>query len=255
MAGTDGKTPARSAAEATAAGATPREDEIVRNFRDVAFSVLGEPREINAVWSSIDASNHLSEEAHLIIKPAFEMAPKTAEFSAIVIPAKEDATESLSLGAVRSPNNLPQFPVVPEKLGFAELAQLNPDDLAERRKIEQTVLKQGVKYLIAIPQLFHMPDAQVLDITKGSVKNPPEETLHSSPTEVVATISINQFDTRTVRAHVEMDGSVDLCVTDMVDGKETERGGIEALADAKTAVESFFPGFFPAKEPQKTPQS
>jgi hypothetical protein len=120
--------------------------------------------------------------------------------------------------------------------------------------MEQTVLKQGAEYLIAIPQLLVIPDATVLEITKGSGNNPPIETLRVSPTEIVATVSIGQFDKRTVRANInKMGGNVDLYVTDMVNGQETVRDGIEALVDAKAAVESFFPGFFRIEEPQEEP--
>jgi len=256
MATADRKTPEESAAGAAAAETAPQEDDNIREFRHITYWVLGEPRELHAVWKSTDSDGAIaSEKAHLHIAPTFEIYPATADLPAMTRPAVDDPSESLGLGRVRNPESLPEFPIIPAKLEFEEKAQLSPDDLTERNRMEQAVLEQGVKYLIAVPKLLHMPDAQVLDITKGSVKNPPEETLHSSPTEVVVTVNISRFDTRTVRANVEMDGSVDLCVTDMIGGKETQRGGIDALADAKSAVESFFPGFkdfFQQKRPTIT---
>jgi hypothetical protein len=244
-----------------AAEATPREDDIVRNFRDVAYWVLGEPREINAIWSSTDSSGiFIGEKAHLRIAPATQLYPATADFSAMIRPAVDDPSESLSLGHVRTPESLPQFPIIPAKLDFGEKAQLNSGDLAQRKKMEQAVLKQGVAYLMAVPRLLDMPDTTVIEITKGSGNNPPVETLRVSPTEIIATFSITEFDKRTIRAVIEIDRSVDLSVTNMVAGADgrsntTQKCGIEALVDAKAAVESFFPGFaefFKQKRPAQT---
>jgi hypothetical protein len=221
-----------------------------RNFRTIALWILGNPREIKIVWSSTDSNGAIDgEKAHLRITPETQIYPATADLPAMIRPAMDDLSKSLSLGIVRSPTRLPQFPAIPEKIELADLAKLSPDDLAERRKNEQTVLKQGIKYLMEVSRLLEMPGAEVLEITKGSENNPPLENLHVSPTEIVVTIGLGQFNTRTVRAHIEMDGSVDLCVTDIVDGNSTEIGGIEALANAKSAVENFLPGFFIAKEP------
>jgi len=249
----EAKTKGRSAAEAkaVAAGAAPQEDDIIRDFRNVTYWVLGEPRELHAVWKSTDSDGTITgEKAHLHIAPARELYPATAELQAMVLPAVDDASESLSQGIMRSPESLPGFPpIIPVILDFGEKAQLSRAELAERNKMEQTVLKKGTKYLMAVSRLLDMPGADVIEITKGSEKNPPLETLRVSPTELLATASLGEFGTRTARFEINrMDGSIDLCVTDRVvkangQTETTEKGGIEGLIDAKAAVESFFPGF------------
>lgn len=226
-------------------GTAPQEAARPASFREEVLRILGNPNEVTVVWSSIEANGNLHEIAHLRIAPAFEIAPATAELSALVRPAVDDASDFLSQGFIQSPDIMPRFPTVPEELGFADLAKLSPNALAKRRRDEQATLKQGLTYFMAISELMHMPDAKVLDITLGSENNLPVESFHVSPTEIRATVGMwpnYQLDTRTISGQILGDGSVDLCLTDTKDCESKQKGGIEALIESKQAIESIFRG-------------